>query len=230
MKKIILFGLLLWPVFIGIIAQENHTMKNFVSYFKEINLPFSSDQINLTYKELPYELALRYFFKGDSTSSFYLDEVYNQEDYTLMSSSIEKKIILPRNYFYLSNKLFLIYKLIDGKEDSETFLALTNNEGTQEDSLIISYLTESAPDLYKWVRSKIYENRIIVFEYDRIPLKNRDITKNATNITIKHYTIDFERNKFVLINTENCKSKYELYQLDGANSVEIKDTDPFYKY
>jgi hypothetical protein len=229
MKKRNFFSLLLCIFYFGLFGQKNNTQA-LISYFNEIKVPFNSDQINNVYKELPYKLALNSFFKKDTALSYFLKEVYNQEDNTLMSSNYEKKIILPRNYFYLKNDLFLIYKLIDDQEDSFTYLSLMDSEGRQLDSLVISFEPVSAPELYRWIRAKVYEDKVLVFEYKRIAKKNRDSTNNATSITVNHYAIDFVKNRFVETKAENFKSKYELYQLNEPDSEEIKNADPFYQY
>ncbi|OFX44954.1 MAG: hypothetical protein A2X13_15440 [Bacteroidetes bacterium GWC2_33_15] len=229
MKKVIILSLFV-GFQLGLFAQKGNTVNDLIHYFKEIRIPFNSDQINLTYKELPYELALKYFFKGDTASSIYFKEVFNQEDYTLMSSAYVRKGIFPVFHYYFSGKLFMIYHLTSEKEDSETILALMDDESTQADKLVIAYATISAPELYNWIRSKIYKDKVIVFEYRRIPLKNRDSTKNATEIIVNFYEIDFNKNKFIQIKTEKYMCIFELYQLNDASTEEVRNADPFYNY
>ena len=225
--KRILICILFCNVSINLCAQEEDFLKELVIYFKEITVPFNTEQINSSYKELPYNLSLKYFFRGDSATSYYHEEVYNMEDHSLMSSSFEKKIVLPRNHFYIKTSLFLVYKLISKEEDSYTFLAFMNNKGFQSDSLIIFFATISAPELYRWVRAKIYENKVVVYEYNRIPLNMRDYEKNATNIIVCNYEIDFNAQRFTLLTKESFKSKFELYQLNKSDSDDIRYTDPY---
>ena len=220
--------ILFCTVSINLCAQEKHSLKDLVKYFNEINVPFNTEQINSCYQELPYNLSLEYFFKGDSANSYYHEAVYNMEDQSLMSSGFEKKIVLPRNHFYIKQSLFLVYKLISDGEDSYTYLAFMNNEGFQSDSLIISFATTSSPELHKWVRAKIYEDKVVVYEYNRVPLNMRDYHKNATDITVCHYTIDFNVRKFNILTKETFNSKFEIYQLSESDSDEIKHTDPYY--
>ena len=216
-----------------LLAQLSHSEKDLVSYFKKIEPPFTTDQLYDTYDALPYELSLKYFFKNDSAYAQYYYEIENMEDFSIMASGYERKKVLPCNFFHKKDKLFLSYILLDNMDffsDPYTFLSIWK-EGVQIDNLVIRYETASAPEHYNTVKSKIYEDRVIVFSYNLVDGKERKEEGIKTKIEVNFYSIDLENGKFIKIKTERFNSEqYELYQFDEGKIEGVKEEDPFYKY
>jgi hypothetical protein len=208
---------------------------NLISYFKEIRVPFSTEQIYSTGKEIPNDLSLRCFFKNDTTFAQYYYELYSNEDNKLIKSGYKKKKIFAYNFFYLNRKLLLIYELysaISWNDDPETILAFFNEKEEQTNGIVISYANVySSPELSHYIKSKIYVDSIIVFDY-KLTVYD-DIYKQEgikTIITVTHYAIDAQNDKFIKTKTEEVKSKYDLYLFDEGKKEEIKQEDPYYKY
>lgn len=215
---------------LGYSPKKNYTVKDLVSYFKEIQAPFTTKQLYSTYSELPYELSLKYFFRNDTAFARYYYEIYNDEDQTLSRSGYKRKFILPRNYFLIKNNLFLIYKLGSGeKEDVETVLGAYNKNRKQIDSLVIYYKAASVPESYQTIKSKIYADSVIVFDYNL--MYGEEYERGIkTTIYVTLYAIDTDSGKFVKIKTDEIKSKYDLYLFDEGKKEEVKIEDPYYKY
>jgi hypothetical protein len=213
------------------LAKKNYTVKELLSYFKEIKQPFTTKQLYSTYSELPYDISLKYFFKNDTAFSYYYYQVENGEDFTIMESGYRKKKIFPCNHFYVNNYLLLVYELIDEAEDPSVFLSVWDKAGKQIDSLIIAYQTASAPESYNTIKSKIYADSVVVFDYkltDYDEIYKLEGVK--TVITVTRYAIDTKNGKFVETCTDEIKSKYDLYLFDEGTKEEIKQEDPYYKY
>ena len=231
MKKIVLFATACIACKCQL-AQSNYSEKGLISYFKKIELPFTTDQLYHTRVELPYELSLKYFFKNDSAYAQYYYEVENMEDFSIMAFGYERKKVFPCNFFHRSGKLFLIYRLLDEAypADPRTYLSIWQ-DGVQLDNLVIFYATTSAPEHYNTVKSKIYEDRVIVFDYRLVCGRERDEKGIKTKIEVNFYSMDLDKGKFVKIKTEIFEStEFELYQFNEGKIEEVIQEDPFYKY
>jgi len=230
MKKYFLFAIFyiacecLW-------AQLSYSEKELVNYFKRIELPFTTKQLYNTYNGLPYELSLKYFFKNDSISAYYYYEIENMEDFSIMESGYKRKEILPYNFYQEKDKLFLVYALLDNMDftsDPYTFLSIWK-DGIQIDSIIISHETISAPVSYNTIKSKIYKDKVIVFDYTSVGGKKRNEQGIKTEIEVSFYSIDLNRGKFVKTKIEVFNSKkYELYQFDDGKIEGVKEEDPWF--
>jgi hypothetical protein len=215
---------------LGLFAQKDYTVNDLVNYFKEIKVPFTSEQLYSTYSDIPYELSLKYFFKNDTAFSLYYYEI-EDEDHNVRKSGYEKKKVFPRNFFFLNYKLLLIYELYSNDDDSETLLSFFDDKGKQIDSLKILYATiYSSPVLYNFVRSKVYEDKVIVFDYRLVYNETGEEMDIKTIIQVNHYAIDLISGKFIQTKTEERKSKYELYLFDEGEKREVTEEDPYYKY
>lgn len=154
-------------------SQENNT-KVLLKYFREINIPFNTNSYNRYIdKELPYEIALKQIFRGDSVSSKYYYELYSEDDNSVTESGFKSYRILPIDYFKLDSIYVITYYKgsIDGA--SGCFLAILDNLGTQSDSLLI-YKEENENELWNWIRAIILNDQIIVFKYTLNPINKKE--------------------------------------------------------
>jgi hypothetical protein len=211
-------------------AQQINDSKEIVKYFNKIDLPFTTDNYYKYQDEaLPYELTLKYFFRGDTSASAYYYEIYSDDENELTRSGRERYIILPLNYFYLKSILFTTYYRVGEEDDPEAYLSLWNESGFQNDSLVVFFKTTSDPELWKLIRSKIYEDKVVVFEYLLNQNKSSKENGEVTKISVCQYGIDLKQRKFILQNEETFNSKYYIFELYEGNKDEIKKEDPYYK-
>ncbi len=211
-------------------AQQVFDNKEIVKYFNKIELPFNTNEYyKYQDKELPYELTLKYFFRGDTSASEYYYEMYSDDENELTRSGTERYIILPLDYFYLQSILFTTYYRIGEEDDPKAFLSLWNESNFQSDSLVIFFKTSSDPEFWKLIRSKVYEDKVIVYEYSLNQNKSSKEKEDVTKITVSQYGIDLKQRRFILENEETFDSKYYIFELYEGNKDEIKQDDPYNK-
>lgn len=228
MKTILLLVFYLLSIS-SVFAQENNNV-TLLSYFKEISVPFNTNNYNrFIEKELPYDLALKHIFRGDTFSSRYFYELYSDDDNTITESGYKFYRILPIDYFKLNSAHFITYYKgsVDGA--SGCFLSILDKNGIQSDSLMI-YKEDNENELWNWIRAIILKDSVIVFQYTLNRNKQAKINKEITEIKVYHYSISSQERNFQLVNEETFKSQFYVNELFAAKNNEIKKEDPFYKY
>jgi len=212
-------------------AQDVQKPSEIIKYFVKTTLPFNTDDYSkIKSKELPYELTLKYFFRGNKTAAEYPEEIYSVDENQPAMAGNRKVLILPIHYFYQDSTLFTTYFRIDKEDDPAAFLSIWNSDDYQGDSLEVFFKPISTPEFSRWVRAKVTEEKVVVFRYT-LNLQKDALAQNAiTEIIVSHYWIDFTRRRFLLEKEELFRSKYYIFELYGASEPQIKNEDPFNRY
>lgn len=209
-------------------AQMPSISKELLSYFNEADLPISIINESEFTTRLPYDMTLKYFFKGNAKAMVYENIVINMEDQTEMGRYTRHIEIIPCYYYIFNERTFVIYEFL-GEDETKTRIGLLDDKGIEASHLDILYSNyEDAVTTIDKI-SKIYGDVLYIFEYNMMEESN---PATNTRINIKSYTVDYDNNKFVLSSDETIYSPIEFYLFDKYKEEpdSIKAQDPFYKY
>lgn len=209
-------------------TQVKFDVQTLLDYFEKTELPLTIIQETSFTTRLPYEMTLKYFFKGNAKAMEYEKIVINMEDQTEMGRYTRHIEIIPCYYYIFNERIFVIYEFL-GEDETKIRIGLLDDKGIEASHLEILYSNyEEAVTTINKI-SKIYGDVLYIFEYNMMEEGN---PATNTRINIKSYTVNYDNNKFVLSSDETIYSPIEFYLFDKYKEEpdSIKSQDPFYKY
>lgn len=209
------------------LSQTKNEFDYFLSFYKKTELPIDTrNYMNRTRgdnKVLPDSLNLKYICKNDSDKLYYFLELVSDDTQEITFSGNRNYVIGAADYYSDKDLIFITYQRKRQDEGKMYYLASFNKSGLMCDSLLV-LSTNPEGDFVYWVCSKIFEDKILVFEYKA---DYSQVMKTA--ITLNVYRTNNKTGQFILEEKELFESDCSIDDFNGKTE-KCRVDDPYYKF